>query len=1265
MQWTDAQKKTIETRNSNILVSAAAGSGKTAVLIERIKGLVLEDKTDIDRFLITTFTNAASAEMKARLEKAIREQMEKPGADRQFLKRQLSLMPRASISTFHTFALEVMRRYFYVTDLEPGFKIGDDTAVSIMKNESVDELFEKRFSEDYERFGDFLRKYSSDRSDKRLKQNIISLYDEMRSIPHYMSWAKESAEKLGAASPTAELGLDRFAAEETARQIKNAAQLYAKAADVLEEAGLEGLYAKAEADAQMVAGMSADAGVYADRISAYGKFLGSLKFNQMRAAKDEKEDYAAVKDQVASLRKSGKKILDDLRGKYYQRSLSEYDEELNMLHADTLYLTELIEEFEQIFKQKKADRNIVDFDDVMHYAIDILSNDLVAAEYRDRFRYIFIDEFQDSNMLQETIIGRIAGKDNLFMVGDVKQSIYKFRLAEPEIFKAKYELYSQESETCSMKIDLSNNFRSKLKVTETVNRVFEKIMDGYDDNARLKCTVNPEHPGMATECHLVTADAGEEEDYDNAKPEEKLILELIRQSLGREIYDVKKGVFRNAEYRDIVVLSRSKSSIKTLERFLNNEGVPAFGENTGGYFETVEVQVFTNLLRIIDNTSQDIPLISVMRCPVFDFSVKELASIRIEKKDGGFYDAVKAYAQDGRDENLRGKTDRMLQQLAYWKELKNTIPLEELIRILMYDTGYFDYCSGLPSGKQRISNLRLLVEKAEQFEQSSHSGLYGFITYIEAMKNNNLSVGEAKIIGENENVVRVMTVHKSKGLEFPIVILAGTGRMIKYKGAGGSIMHKDFAIAMPHVNRDEKWHRKTLLQRVIESQKANEEFEEEIRILYVAMTRAMDQLLLTGTVKDPQKLEEIVGTGRSFAEMVYGPMTDAGECVVIHAGADDGGEESESAEPESAEAKSAEAEAGTAYVPAAALTDLTAAAGNGEDGGVCGSTEDADNKNAGDTPGGAGRNNTLSTADREKLRNLIDERLSYEYPYMDAAGVKSKYSVTELNRLRRENEMFRSEGGSSADRQIGHPRWIGEETQFGKFEASSNDVNVRDAAPEQDAPEKLYDAAAEDTRADASGEKTESVQHRAALARPAFSIEKNGISSTQAGTVMHLVVEKLDFAEALARGSDYIKETVGRLLDDGTITEEEAGVVRVDNINAFFRAEPGKRAAQAEHIYKEREFILRKNINGADTIVQGIIDCYFEEEDGIVLIDYKNSYAKDADREKELVGRYEGQIEIYREALENAYGKPVKEAYLYLFGSRKFIEVRRQNRISG
>ena len=1144
MEWTQAQQDAIKANGKNILLSAAAGSGKTAVLIERIKRLIIEDKADIDRFLITTFTNAASAEMKSRLENAIKEELKKENADRAFLKRQLALMPRANISTFHTFSLEVMKRYFYLTDLEPGFKIGDDIEVSIMKNEAADQLFERRFEEDYEAFCAFLEKYSSDRNENRIKANIIALYNEMRSIPSYMEWAERTAQLLNTDSPCRELGLLDFIVSETAEELKAAHGLYEKAAQVIEDAGIESLYEKAVQDCERISDFteSLDGRPYDENlIESCRAFLSGIKFNQMRASTDEKEAYAQIRDKVTDLRKKGKKILDDLCKKYYARTLEEYDAELREGYEDTIYMTGLIREFESIFKEKKMERNIVDFDDVMHYAIEILDDDKAAAEYREKFRYIFIDEFQDSNMLQEAVIERIAGEDSLFMVGDVKQSIYKFRLAEPEIFKRKYALYAEESETRSMKIDLNSNFRSKQSVTQTVNRVFSAVMEGYDRNAELVCTIDEQYPGMESRLHIAAAD--EEQPggaFHDEQREERLVSELIRDSLGREIYDVKRGVFRKAEYRDIVVLSRSRASIGSMEKFLNNEGIPAYGENTGGYFETVEVGVFVNLLKVIDNTRQDIPLISVMRCPIFEFDVREMAAVRIAYREGSFYEAVRQYSREGSDDKLKKRIQDMLDRIAYWKALKNTVPLEELVRVLLYDTGYYDYCSGLPVGKQRVSNLRLLVEKAAQFEKNNHTGLYGFLSYIEAMKNSSISVGEARTLGENENVVRVMTVHKSKGLEFPIVIIMGMGRMIRPKGIGNSAaMHKDLAIGMPHVNTKEKWHRKTLLQRIIEARKAKEELEEEIRILYVAMTRAKDQLLLAGTVKDVEKLEEITGTGRSFLEMVYGPMKEAGESIIVHRGSDE-----DIPAPESIKTR-------------ARIADVF-----------------AESRNA---------------ADDEK-KQLIDERLSFVYPYEGMAAVKSKYSVTELNRRENTDE---------------------------SFEAA-----------------------------------------KVKFARPEFSAGEKRMTAAQAGTLMHLVMEKTDFREAAARGREYISEVVEALKADGTLTEKEADVIRIENIEAFFEDEVGRRAAASENLNREREFILSMDIDGTSTIVQGIIDCYFEEEDGIVLIDYKNSYIGIGQGEGDIVERYRNQIRIYREALESAVHKPVKEAYLYLFTLKRFVSVK-------
>ena len=1157
MQWTEAQAHTIESRGKNILVSAAAGSGKTAVLIERIKQLILQDKVDVDRFLITTFTNAASQEMRERLEQAIRKEMDQPDADRAFLKRQLDLMYKANIGTFHNFALEVMHRYFYLTELEPGFVIGDEIQVSILKKESVDALFETRFEEDFDRFKAFLRKYSGDRNENRLKDNMISLYDELRSVPDYFKWARESAEWLRSDNVLIMTGIATFLIRAFYDGLGKARRYFVEASDLLADNSVWSLAEKAREDVdrldslEEIMSLEPEPGVSRwdelDLLFRAGELMGDLKFNTMRAAKDEKDDYEAVKETVSVLRKKGKKEIDDLKKKYFSRSRTEAETELKSLFGDTAYLVELLEEFEQIFREKKKEKNMVDFDDVMHYASKILDDPMAAEEYREKFTYIFIDEFQDSNMLQEIIAGKICRENNLFMVGDVKQSIYKFRLAEPEIFRSKYELYKKEEEPQSEKIDLNSNFRSKKNVTRTVNTVFEKVMEDYDEDARLHCTAPEEYPGYPTRVTIIDrSDEAELEDGDMLESTDReiaAIARIVSENKGQPIFDVKKQVERSVEYRDIVILSRNRHMIPAIEKALNDQGIPAFGENPGGYFESVEIEIFVNLLKVIDNIRQDIPLISVMHSPIFDFTAKELAKIRIAFREGSFYQAIRSYAETPVEVPLQEKVRKMLEQLTYWKQLRRTVSLEELLRVLLYETGYYDYCSGLPVGKQRISNLRMLVEKAATFEESNYTGLYGFLSYIDAMKKNNLSMGEAKTIGENENVVRIMTVHKSKGLEFPVVILAGAGRTIRFRGSGGSMeMHKDCGIGLPLVNREEGWHRKTLLQRVIEGKKAAEELEEEVRILYVALTRAIDRLEIVGTVKDLESLDEEQAGRSSFLDMVYAPLKQAGEEICVESP-----EVMAGASPEQSGSHSAE--------------DLM--------------------QRLRQT---AQRVSTYQLSDEENSRmEQITENLSYEYPYQEAVKVKSKYSVTEL-------------AGGSTD--------LADEILFQK---------------------------------------------------PEFTREHKGLTAAQRGTAMHLVMERLDFAKALEQGRSYIQQTVEQLRSTGSLSEEEAKAIRIDQILGFFAENVGKRAARAGSLQKEREFIIQKDVSGEQAIVQGVIDCFFEEEDGMVLIDYKNSYVDSEEAEEEIRQRYAEQLALYKEALEASWGKPVKETYLYLFHLKKFI----------
>lgn len=1146
MDWTREQKQAIEEREKNILVAAAAGSGKTAVLVERITQLIVKDRVDIDRFLITTFTNAASSEMKERLEKAINREMERANSDKAFLKRQIALLPKANISTFHTFAIEVLHKYFYVTGLEPGLKICDDVERDIMESESIDALFEQRFESDYDRFTAFLSGYSKERNEKSLKKNILDLYKKLRSIPDYLQWADEKTELLRSDSPMEAFALYDSIAAASITALRRARVQFCRALDVLEDGGIESLWNAMQQDLDKL-----DAAIEACKRAHDGKEIMEIfaaycsdkgKYVTARVLKSEKEDFEMIKKTFQDHRNKGKGFISDTEKKYYVHSVEELEAEIKERYDDTQYLVTLIKDLEQIFKEKKEEQNKMDFDDVMHDAIEILKNEQVSAEYRDKFRYIFIDEFQDSNLLQEAIVSRIARENNVFMVGDVKQSIYRFRQAEPDIFRRKYAAYQDGEIADSIKIDLNTNFRSKNKVIDTVNKVFRSIMEGYDDNAALK--VNPVidgiYPGLDTQVYLLNwqkaeqAAAEKNEVADRTELEMQLIADVIDKNVGLDIYDIKQGCMRKTDYKDIAVLTRNGGMVKELDKFLNSRGIPAYGAGDDGYFETVEIMVFTNLLRVVDNTRQDVPLISVMRCPVFGFTLLELAEIRrFAGKGGTYYDAVQRYRKEGPAEQLKAKVGALLEQIGYWKELKHTVSLEELVRVLLYDTGYFDYCCSLPAGKQRIYNLRLLVEKAARYEEDHYGGLYGFLSYVDAIQKNDNSIEEAKVLTGEENHVNLMTIHKSKGLEFPVVILAETGKAYRQQGETRSpAMHKDIGIGLPKVNVKQRWYKRTILQQVINDANQRDGLAEEIRILYVAMTRAMDRFIMTGVYKEMP--------GEDFESkmpltILYGAMKQAGAEILdrdVTKLLDFSGTELADGQP--------------------ALTELF---------------------------------DTSRVVRDEVRQKQIAQKLDYRYPHSHLDKVKSKYSVTEINQ--------------------------------------------REA-------------------------KKAPLHH---LREAGVSEREKPLNAAEIGTAMHLVMEKLDFQEALYRGTPYIRQETERLCREGWLTKEAYAAIDVDNIEAFFREPVGQRAAKTQTLEKEREFLLQTELDGVETLVQGIIDCFFEEEDGLVLIDYKNSHLGAGISEEDIAERYVTQLALYKEALEAAKEKPVKEAYLYLFELQRFVKV--------
>ena len=1159
MKWTKQQQEAINLRDHNILVSAAAGSGKTAVLVERIKQLILKDRIGLNQFLIVTFTNAAASEMKEKLIAAITKAIEEDPQSSAFLRKQLDLAANANISTFHSFALEVIRRYFYLIDIEPNFKIGDEGTVEIMKWDTIDQLFSDCFEAEDPEFLEFLRAYASDRSEHALKENLLNLYTTIRSIPHPLQWLDTHIKDLDFSKERfGESPLAQFIMQDLKTSVSQILDGFRQAGQLAETAGTEGIYHKNQEDLEVLEPLERMAKT--GDLEGIGRLLATFKANTMRAGKAEKEDYEQIKEEMKASRDFSKKMISGLKERYFAQTMDTYVEDLQSVYPAARYLQNLLLEFDRRFREAKLEKNLIDFSDIEHYALEILEHEEAAKEYREKFACIFIDEYQDSNVLQDTLIDRIRRENNLFMVGDIKQSIYKFRLAEPEIFQAKYQQYASGKNKFDTKIDLNQNFRSKGRVIAAVNGVFEKIMKGYDQDAALYQGVPYEGElDYKTQLHIVDSRITEDMDLDedvaemkNAQLEAHTAAGIIRELLGKPIFDVKKNCQRAVTKRDIVILMRgTKNYADVFQEIFTELDIPSYVDDSGGYFDTIEIQVFLNLLKVIDNKRQDLPLLSVLRSAIFHFSIDELIHVRLAYKDVSYFEAFQKFADGTEERELSEKCADVLEKLRIYREMAQVLPLEEFIWKLMWETEYYTYCGALPAGQQRQANLRALADKAKDFQETGRGGIYGFLTYIQALENRKVPTGQVKLINENDDIVRIMTIHKSKGLEFPVVIAAGLGKRFNFNKTGkGFIAHKDLGLGLTRVEYKEHWYRKTLMQTAIERKMRQEDLEEELRILYVAFTRAMDQLILLGTSKTIEDGQPKPSPAKNCFLDYLIPLIQEGE-LDLH------------------------------------LHDRTQLTGE--------SRQRGQNREK-------VRNYFLESADQsllqEPLYQEIDRRFSFQYKNLAALSKKSKYSVTELSRM----------GSEHAEEEI-------------------------------------------------------------ALRSPAFLQGTQDFTAAQRGTIMHKVMECINFAQALSqtragKGEEYVRIQVKRMEEQELLLPDEAQAVECDKIAAFFQSDIGVRAAKADQLYKETEFNLLKEVDGTEVMVQGVIDCYFEEEDYLVLIDYKNSYVNKKDREqalRKLKQTYEGQVQIYQEALEIIRQKPVAEACLYLFSENDWISYHTNN----
>lgn len=1247
MNWTAEQARAIELREKNILVAAAAGSGKTAVLVERIKKLILEGECSIDRMLIVTFTNAAAAEMKEKIERAIEKEAEENPGQVRLLKQQLERLPLANISTFHAFALEVIRRFFYLINVDPNFKICDNVQQELLKEQALDELLKEYFDAESPEFLSFLNKYSGDRNELKFRQTVRKTFEVIQSLPEPFPWLSAAAGNLDSDFETFASGkIPQFIMEDASLRFEEALGSILRFAEEAEHLAHEGA-AEITAAYVNIASELRDAARSGD-FEALRTLLSSMKMPSLLKKYFKPDDshpqaeLEEFKEKLEAARVPLKDAVTSLKKDFFYDSLASLHAEIRETFPDAAFFLKVMEDYRDIFAGLKKEHGVVDFSDIEHFAFEILKDEEAASYYREKFAYIFIDEYQDSNLLQEALIARIKRENNLFMVGDVKQSIYKFRLAEPEIFQARYRDFADEQnraeaegvQAVSEKIDLNKNFRSKESVIRFINRVFDAAMPGYDENAALHLG-DPFGHNCNFEPKLFLAETLWDEDSElddelktmiKAEKEALAAARIIKDSLGKTIFDSKRGIERPLEKGDIVILLRGiKNYGDIFYKTLSDNNLPAYVDDNDGYFDTMEINMFLSLLEIIDNEKQDIPLITVMRSEIWHFSVNELAGIRAACTERcSYHDAVLRYAEDGPDTVLRQKCRDALSDLAAWRQEARLIPLEELVWKLMLDTGFYIAMGAMPSGSRRQANLRALCDKALAYRKAQGGSLYSFVQYIDAVKQHKVAMGQVKMAAEGDDTIRIMTIHKSKGLEFPMVLLAGFCRRLNYTRPGSEIaVHKDIGIGFPLVNYEESWMKTTLIQNIIRVKLHREEVEEEKRILYVAMTRAKDILYILGMVDD---------FNEAVSALVKAAPSDSSYFSMCGCRIYEDPEARGYISNEALRALSEGTRRCTAH--ALALLEIPLGGGASEATGVSGAS--GQESPIGEVVSGAV--GVESPIGNVRLSKDVERRMTFEYPFAADLKIKSKYAVSEIA------------AGDEADISLSEPKSFKAHDKFTLAQIGTITHKVLEKIDFNSA------FAGTDTRAKPAAE---DMQEYVAMLIESM-VRDEFLSKEEAETVNPKMIGRFIVSPLGLRMAAAAKAAAARAAAPQSIRSQSAEVPPAAS-KSTAAAKEKSGSSDFLGLQRERPFNLVLEQAGAQSIVQGIIDCFFEEEGELVLVDYKTtgvgSEGEFAARRESIRARYAMQIDLYRRALEAATGKPVKEAYLYLTNLGETIEM--------
>lgn len=1286
MEYTEDQKKAISARGHNILVAAAAGSGKTRVLVDRIVQRLLSGECNVDELLVVTFTNAAAMEMRERIEKELRRELAEAGeaGKARRLDRQLVLLTGAHISTFHVFCQRLIRQHIELVDADPQFRLAGEQEMALLKRDVLEDLLEEHYREpERENFADedeynaarvdwldflaFVDDYGNDKGDEAVCEAVLQLYEFSRSQPEPEAWLLRQASNFRAEAGLWETSWGRelwqqleqarggLAREAEALDTWLIAGAYQEAGDVFDRAELENCLAPY---LEVAAGLheSLDPFLLAGRDwETLRQACGAFRVPALRGNKFKplKEKYPALRTGFEQRRDAVKEKVKNLQERYFRLGEEELLGELAECAPTVRRYTQLTLDFCQAFRAAKQERRVLDFDDLEHYALQILRRTTdeadsadddyqpseVALELQHKFKEVMVDEYQDTNSVQEAILALIAPPRGRFVVGDVKQSIYRFRLANPHLFQRQYESFPLEPGRGdeNQLITMRQNFRSRAEVLSPVNFFFDQLMRkepmeiDYDDQSKLyPGAAYPEPPaGTRTLAGPVELDiilSGEKEAAETGTEAESTAAELkgfeleAQHIAGRIAALIEAGyiVFVGGEYRpiafrDIAVLLRAVTGkADILLEVLRRSSIPAYADVSGGYFEAHEVRLVLDLLAVVDNARQDIPLAALLASPLGGFTMTELGALRLAAEKEDLYTALLS-AQELDSQlapGLRHKAARFQQKLAEWRSFAVSHSVPELIWKLYRDTGYYDYVGSLRGGLLRQANLRMLADRAAEYEQTNYRGLFRFLRFIEELKKRETDLSVARTLGASENVVRIMSVHKSKGLEFPVVIMADLGKKFNLTDARGTfLLHQELGIGLQLVSRSAAGRQRyqTLPWQLVSGRLIAEAKAEELRVLYVAMTRAREKLILVGSVSGDREKAALQAqkwcgeVGESAPQLRVESLAGANtflDWLVPAAARHTGGRcLRELAQlPEKYLDWGLELEIGAELavqlVPgsAVAVQELRSAA---------------------DDPIllAVQKLQPLPGTDRA---GEVQGVLGWHYEERGLAQVPAKLSVTEIK------QMF-----TAAEALDG---LVPEEPQL-----------LEPGLPPEEA---------------------------AAWRRPRFLQEQaegpQGLTATERGTLLHLVMQHLDFSCQPSLAA--VKRQLRNMQERGLLQDSQAPYVDVGRIAAFLQSPLGQRLREARHVYRElpfsrllpaRRFYSQVQDEAATVFVQGIVDVVFEDREGhLVLLDYKTDRDPSPEHARE---RYRVQIMLYSEAISAIWQRPLDECYLYLLRSGKAV----------